>query len=1713
MPTLRGYQLESLLYDGQNSRVYRATRERDGRRVVVKLPRSGRFAQQRRARLRHEFEILRQLDDPAVIKALGLERFDGGEALILEDFGGVSLRERGRGDEPMAVGEFLRLALRITAGLAVIHARGVVHRDIKPSNILMNPASGRVAIADFSIASQLSRERQGLAGASALEGTLAYMSPEQTGRMNRSVDYRSDYYSLGVTCYQLLTCSVPFAFDDPAALVHAHIAREPEEPRARRPGLPRALSELVLKLMAKSAERRYQSARGITADLERCLAAWEAGGGIEPFTLGREDRSERFQIPERLYGRDEALAELRAAFERCAAGAVELALVAGAPGIGKSALAHELLRVISERRGMFGAGKFDQLSGGTPHSALTHALREVCQQLQSEPEERLVEWRARLSSALGENRAALTALVPEISALLEEGASASRLSAAEANNRLRLGLAQALRTLASADRPLVLLLDDLQWAEPPTLQLIEQLLTSPGLSNLLLLGAYRDNEVDDAHPLRTTLGRLRERGVAMSMRALGPLERDDVRALTGATLSPTAREPSAVASLADYLRELTAGNPFFLRVVLRALHERGLLRFVGARGGWSWALEQIRVAALPDDLGAFMSARLCELSARARETLEFAASIGNEFHLELLARALDRDAALVAEDLLEAARRGLVRPLGNAYKYVAHAGADAGAPIRYHFQHDRVQQAARALIPASSLPGVHHKLGRLLLERGVELPEELLFTLTQHLNSAAALIEEPGDRLRLAEFNLEAGRRAQRSSAWALARAHYREGIGLLPQGAWARRHELAYALHVGLAEVTVHEATDASLRRARDLLSTLERHARTPLERARLGDLRFKTAFQSARFDECLSAAQDSLEALGYRAPRSGAASVVLRELASARWRLRRLDLQRYLAGPRLDDPELEHAMQMYIYAWQAAQHVDDRLGPVALLRIANETLRRGLSDYSTLGLAGLAVIMVSGLGAYQQAARLSEVATTLALQGGKPYPDATALVYLGTVVAPWGGSLAAANDLITRGHERARGGALLQEQHYYSSWDGVYRWFRGVPLGELRAFTGPRLQEAMDYFMESRGAMSPMLFVDRCARSLMGETSAPFELSSETWSEREYVEFLNGEGTALYLAIYALLKAELAAVAGDFAAARRWIAERARHETPVLRNTVMSQRLDFIDGLSAAALAHDAAPSRRRALLRTLRRAVRRSERAAELRRDNFGGHHLLLTAERARLSGLHGQARQRYDQAIEHARAQRNRRLEALALERAARCSLAAGHELVGELYLREARDAYERWGARAKVERLREEFPVHFASDAGSETVSSISTSSTSRSLSESLDLAALLKASRALSSELQLDKLLRRLLELVLENAGAQRGALLLMREGALRVEAECEIVRASERAVRVLESRAPGARECRALIEFVARTRRDVLLDDATRDGEFTGDPYILEHRPRALLCTPILHQGALQGVLYLENRLTGGAFTGPQLMLLKQLAAQSASSIENARLYERVNRISRSYSRFVPHRFLEIIGKPQITELRLGDQIQRDMTVLFADIRGFSTLSEAMSPADNFVFINDYLQAIAPSIERSGGFIDKYIGDAIMALFPDSADSALAAARDVLEALAAFNAQRAERGAPPVQIGIGLNSGPLMLGTVGHGERMDCTVISDVVNVASRLEGLTKQHQTPIILSGETRRRLSPGARALTREIGRARVRGRTSEVRLYALTEVDAG
>ncbi|MDP8935555.1 MAG: serine/threonine-protein kinase PknK, partial [Cyanobacteriota bacterium] len=831
------------------------------------------------------YTIAKNIENSGIVKHLSLEVYRNGFALVMEDFGGISLAEYITNDAWKIQGKFtsdlqkfLQITIQICSCLEAIYHSHIIHKDIKPQNIIINPKTQEIKLIDFSISSLLPRENQEIKTPNILEGTLAYMSPEQTGRMNRGIDYRTDFYSLGVTFYELLTGQLPFQSQEPMELVHSHIARQPIHPSALNPAIPQVLNDIVVKLMAKTAEARYQTAFGIKHDLEKCLKEYSNHGTIQRFELGSRDISERFVIPEKLYGRETEVLALLAAFHRVACpqensaaadlevsptssrephklprtATTEIILVAGFSGIGKTAVVNEVHKPIVQQRGYFIKGKFDQFRRDIPFSAWVQALQSFLRQLLTESVTQVQQWQAQILSALGDNAQVIIDVIPELELLIGKQPAVPELEPTPAQNRFNLLFQKFIRVFATKNHPLVIFLDDLQWADSASLKLMQLLLGEPEGQHLLLIGAYRDNEVSKVHPLMLTLSEIRNLGAGscsiqnsaidrptpiINQITLAPLSKIDLNCLVADALSsPIDR----AVSLTELIFQKTKGNPFFSNQFLKKLHEDKLIYFDftplpgGKRGGWQCDITKIRELAVSDDVVDFMANQLQKLPINTQNIFKLAACIGSQFDLETLAVVCEKSQTDTAAHLWKALQEGLILPESEVYKFFADDGESPQLAVAncqlptYKFLHDRVQQAAYSLIPGHAKQSTHLKIGRLLLSNTPENEKEYrIFDIVNHLNIGVELIVDRTERNQLASLNLIAGRKAKTSTAYAAAVDYLTIGINLLADDSWTNLYDLTIDLYVEAVEAEYlntnfdlsHQLAEIVLSRSQNLL------------------------------------------------------------------------------------------------------------------------------------------------------------------------------------------------------------------------------------------------------------------------------------------------------------------------------------------------------------------------------------------------------------------------------------------------------------------------------------------------------------------------------------------------------------------------------------------------------------------------------------------------------------------------------------------------------------------------------------------------------------------------------------------------------------------------------------------------------------------------------------------------------------------------------
>jgi predicted ATPase/signal transduction histidine kinase len=1452
------YTIVEPLREDSGTCFYRAISNHDRRPVILKVVDPGRCRPHEIERLTREYELGKAVRGPAVVEILALDAYQGMPALVMEDFGGQSLDQLLGAS--MELERFLNLAIRITAALDELHQKGVIHKHIEPRNIFTNRDSGEVKLAELGTASRLPREHQAPDSPISLEGSLAYIAPEQTGRMNRAVDRRADLYSVGIVLYQLLTGKLPFAAQDPLEWVHWHIARDAAPPSHLVPELPPQLSRIVMRLLAKTAEDRYQTAHGLLHDLERCLDQWRAAHTIDAFALGEHDLDDRFHIPERLYGRDHELEQLRDAFERVAnQGTSALVLVSGYSGIGKSSLVHELLRSLVQRHGLFISGKFEQTKRDIPYAKVTQAFGELIRQILADSEARLAKWRAALQEALGVHGQLLIDLLPQLELIVGRQPPLDEPPAAEAQYRFRRVLQRFIRVFATADHPLVIFLDDLQWADPASLGLLEQLITDAETRHLLVIGAYRDNEVGPAHPLLAALDKIREADGKITRVSVGPLSAVEFNRLVADTL----RLPFADAEpLARLLFAKTAGNPFFAIQFLLTLHHDGVLALDRRRKVWTWDAARIDTQQLTDNVVELMLAKLKRLRPSTQAALKLAGSLGNQSDLRTLALLSERSVDQTEDDLREAIEENLL------LRYDS----------RLAFMHDRVQQAAHALIADSERAALHLKIGRLLARGPGGSEGERIFELANHLNLGAALIDSREEKHRVASLDLAAGRQARAAGAYESAARYLAAGQALLAPDSWDTEYALTYGVYVERARC---EWLSGDFQAADALLETLQARACGPVDQAEVYRVQIELDATRGDIERGARTALEACARLFAMTFPLHPSQELLRQTALRTWdALDGRSIESLAELAPMSDPETRAAAALLSTSLPAAYFADTKLHDLMCCEIVRLSLRHGNTSASPHGYVNYGALIGRMLGKWNEARRFGQLACDLVEKhgfvAGKPMTYFTTAAFINCWVQPLGGVI----PLFQQALQSSLESGDLNHAGYSAASLVWYRLMDGEPLADVAA----EAERQLDFTARAKNeAMHDALLAIRYfIRNMRGQTR-----SFSTYDEGAFrQDELEAQPTVVVPpwrpALYYTYKSFARVLSDDHEEAVRATIKAEQFGATVTDSFFVAERC--YHGALARAVHHDhAPPGMQRELVVAIAAAAEQLGEWQSNCPQSFAHRHALIAAELARISGRDLEAMQGYERAIAAAREHRSVHNEAIANELASRFYRARGLDSIAATHLAAARAAYARWGALAKVRQLEARHPELGPPWAVPPT--------SPRSAGESLDLLAVVKASQAISGELVLPRLLDTLMRVVIEQAGAQRGHLMLLRDGEPRLVAEANVSAQAVQVRTLKDVEAAQAGLPASVLNYVRRTHEKLILDDAAAPHPFSGDPYFARQRPRSVLCVPILRQATLIGVVYLENNVIARAFTTELLSVLELLAAQAAISLENALL------------------------------------------------------------------------------------------------------------------------------------------------------------------------------------------------------------------------------
>jgi PAS domain S-box-containing protein len=1489
-PGMSGYKVAEELYLGSHTAVYRAVQTATQRPVVIKVLRRDYPSFGELVQFRNQYTIAKNLPIPGIVQPLSLEPLDNGYALVMADEGGVALGKFLR-HQSLSLTDVLVIAVQIAGILHDLGQHRVVHKDIQPANILIHPESKAVKLIDFSIASLLPKENQEIQSPNILEGSLAYIAPEQTGRMNRCIDYRADFYALGVTLYELLSGTLPFISDDPLELIHCHLARIPVPVHEVNPTVPRRVSAIVTKLMAKNTEDRYQSALGLKHDLARCLTEWETTGEISEFELGQRDLSDRFLIPEKLYGRATEVAQLLAAFERVADGAAELMLVAGFSGIGKTAVVHEVHKPIVRQRGYFIKGKFDQFNRNIPLSAFVQAFRDLMGQLLSESDVQLAQWRTQILTALGENGQVVIDVIPELELIISRQPIVTELSGNAAQNRFNLLFQKFIEVFTTAEHPLVLFLDDLQWADSASLQLIKLLMSDNGY--LLMLGAYRDNEVSPVHPFILMVAELRKTAAIVNTITLAPLKVADTNQLIADTLKCS----SALAQpLTELVNRKTKGNPFFITQFLKALHEDGQIRFDRDRRYWECDIAQVNALALTDDVVEFMALQLQKLPAETQHLLKLAACIGNQFDLSTLAIVAERSTNNAATALWKALQEGLILPTSQVYKFFQEeelGDLQSAVNPTYRFLHDCVQQAAYSLIPDHQKQATHLQIGQLLLKNtSPDKQEENLFIIVNHLNMGITLITQPQERENLAKFNLTAGKKAKISNAYSAAISYFEQGIQLLPTDCWERLYNLTLALH---QEVTDASYLNSDFTAVEKWSSIVCQQAKTLIDTIKVQQNRILSANVQGHLFDALQIGLSFLRSLGVEFP----TQPTQEDIAQAFGRTRSLWADKPISSLldllTLTDPHLLAQMEILTVLSSTAYVAAPNLMPLLIFKQVEISIQFGNCPISVFTYGDYGVILCGVIGDIESGYEFGELAINLRDRWQLSSFTSRNLFVVNYFVKHWKTSLSQIVPSIEVAYESGMETGDVESGILNASLYGTYAYYQGQTLDELLTKMDAYRQIIIKHkhlhclFLQSLSHQAVV--------NLLGRNQEPDRLTGDIFDADTLMPQIQTNNYRSVMSHWQINQLCLYYLFNKNDEAARISAQAVEYldgSTATFGVVLYS----WFDALNQLQRYPNLDPAERQEILQQIQQQQDKLQHWANFSPTNHQHRWELVTAERNRVEDNKIAAIEYYDRAITSAKTNGFIQDAALANELAAKFFLAWGKEKFAAIYMQEAYNCYNQWGAKAKTQDLAQNYPQLLKSvlaPVQGAVVSTVHISESAREFSATLDLNTVLTANQALSREIHLDQLLQNLIQLVITNAGASKAALFLNCDSSLELG-----VLYFDHAVQSLERKPLNSCQylSHRLIRYVERTLETVITDFKTHVST-TNDPYCLQFRPKSLLCTPILNQGQLVAVLYLENSITAEAFTNERVELLKLLCSQAAISLANARLYEQ----SQSYA------------------------------------------------------------------------------------------------------------------------------------------------------------------------------------------------------------------
>ncbi len=1478
MFSLPDYTIIEDLYEYNCFKIFRAKKIQSQLPFIIKTLRVG-ADQIDIAKLINEYEITRNLDIKGIFKPLKLEWAGLTVALIMDDTEAIPLNKYLQASRP-DLSRFFFIAIQLTETLGELHQKGFIHRNLKPDAIFIHPDTNQVILTDFSITTHVSRESHNEMTHSPA-GTPAYMSPEQIGRLGGVVDHRSDFYSLGVVLYEMLTGQLPLQVQANHQLqwIYAHLAQKPANPGEINPDIPPALSAIIMKLLAKTAGKRYQTAWGIVADLKECRRQWNQTGVIQPFIPGRVDLSDRFRLPNKLYDREKEIKILLDTFESTRLGHPELMLVYGYAGTGKTALIHKTLKPLAAKKGYFIAGKSDQLQRNIPYAPFIQAFRDLMRQLLTESQEDLVAWKEKLLCTLGRNGAVITQVIPEVELIIGPQPPAEALQPREAQNRFFLVFRNFIRVFAQKEHPLVIFLDDLQWTDLASLHLLQYLCKFLDSFCLFLIGAYRDNEVAGAHPLLLTLDEMHKLKIPVQQLHLAPLDQACTNQFVNDTLQCIGRSDKT-RLLAEIFYRKTGGNPFFLGQLLQTAYENNFLRFNINDHCLEWDPVSIDEMPMINDVINFMLEKMQKLPTAPRNVLQLAACIGNTFDLQTLSLACKQPSGQISDNLRLLITEGLVLPI-NAFDYSfqsfsqVHKAVDS--EIKYEFLHDRVQQAAYSLVPEEKKKEVHLQIGRLILQNTLQGElDEMIFSIMDHLNRGLDLILDPAEKTKLAEYNLIAGQKAKASTAHGSALDYFNSGIALLPDNAWQKYYHLTYDLHLERAQC---EYLCDHFDMANQLFDLLMDRAQTNMEKADICLVKMTLYLGIKKYHETLQLGIQGLKLLGMNLPEKPGKLAFIKEILLARWHLCSRKMTCFANLPEMTDPVKKKMIRLFVAQACAAAMINSRLCMFIMLKVANISIKHGNTDFSPTGYINYGIFFGNMLGDYTVGRKFEQTAFELIEKYNNSSAKCIFYFTAGIYASHW------------TNHGSASVAHLQKAVDYgLESGELLFVWYSLTLIIETKFLLGNSLAELLEECRRSYNSTKRvrLLNYQLLIANLAGLAGGPDTLHNADYTEEDFRKCLKEDRTAIMT--YHFTKIQLYYLYGDNMKALS-IVEETYQDFNIIRGLLLAAEYIFYCSLVIAAAYNGLPEKQKKKYGRLLRKNQQQMNKWSHSCPANFLHKYLLIAAEIACLNGKDNEAMLLYDQSIQSARENGYIQNEALANELAAKFYLAKGRNKVAQVYLTDACSGYTKWGAFRKVQNLQLQYPHLLTGistkDKELETIEILKKAYQYAGVANNepagnWELYTIRQAIQKLAEEPSPGNLLESFLDVAIENAGADKGYLILEKNENLFIEA----ARDSNLKTTAIITPLPleeSINLSRMIVRYVARTLEIVIINNIEQAGIFAKDPYILHSCSKSVVCLPLMLQGIPVGALYLENSLLAEVFTPERVEILRLLSNQIA--------------------------------------------------------------------------------------------------------------------------------------------------------------------------------------------------------------------------------------